>query len=90
MNMETRFLLGKVALVGLFMGSACAFWQGMWMRAILLAMSLLFILALSARLAPFGWPRKSKRLPHLLMLHNVSHRMINPITPNNTIRPMTL
>jgi len=90
MNIETRFWIGKIALVVLFMGSACAFWQGMWVRAILLAMSLLFILALSARLAPFWWPRKLKRLPHILMLHNVSNRVINPIAPNNTIRPMTL
>jgi peptidoglycan/xylan/chitin deacetylase (PgdA/CDA1 family) len=90
MNFETRFWIGKCLLVGLFVGSLYASFLGLWVTALSLTVILLLMLGLSARLAPFWWPRKSKYLPHILMLHNVSNRVINPIAPNNTIRPMTL
>lgn len=90
LSLEGIFWVYKILLALLMLGGLWGLWVGCWgmaLGALVVALSSVYV---SGRVVPFWWPRKSKRVPHILMLHTVSNAVVNPIARNNTIRPMTL
>lgn len=90
LSLESIFLIYKILLVLIVLGGLWGLWISHWGMAFGTFAITFIIVYVSGRVAPFWWPRKSKRMPHILMLHTVNNAVVNPIARNNTIRPMTL